>query len=113
MLPKTTPCVKSYDGQTKWCILMIKLNDDWRWWLIRKNIKLFWIKSVLISKKNLIASLSIKKIYLKTNIKSHGDKIADISDKNISKLDSNYTCLAVISLDSALKKDDSYNRQVV
>ena len=48
MLPKTTACEKSDDGQTKWCILMIKLNDDWRWWLIRKNIKLFWIKSVLI-----------------------------------------------------------------
>ena len=63
MLPKTTACVKSYDGQTKWCIFMIKLNDDWRWWLNRKNIKLFWIKSVLISKKNLIASLSIKKIF--------------------------------------------------
>ena len=30
----------------------------------------------------------------------------------ILKLDSNYTCLAVISLDSALKKDDNYYPQV-
>ena len=30
----------------------------------------------------------------------------------MSKVDSNYTCLAVISLDSALKKDDSYYPQV-
>ena len=32
--------------------------------------------------------------------------------KIISKVDSNHTCLAVISLDSALKKDDSYNLRV-
>ena len=30
----------------------------------------------------------------------------------ISKLDSNHTCLAVISLDSALTKNDSYYPQV-
>ena len=29
----------------------------------------------------------------------------DFYDKEIPKLDSNHTCLAVISLDSALKKD--------
>ena len=32
--------------------------------------------------------------------------------KKILKLDSNDTCLAVISLDSALKKDDNYCPQV-
>ena len=32
--------------------------------------------------------------------------------KKILKLDSNDTCLAVISLDSALKKDDNYYPQV-
>ena len=51
-------------------------DDD----LLGKNIKLFCVKSVLIPKKNLIVSLSIKK-YLKTNIKSHGNKIGDICDK--------------------------------
>ena len=30
----------------------------------------------------------------------------------IFKIDSNHTCLAVISLDSALKKDESYYPQV-
>ena len=62
---------------------MDKLNGcifDWRWWLIRK---LFGIKSVLTSKKNLIASLSIikNKEFLKTKIKSHGDKVTDFYDK--------------------------------
>ena len=51
------------------------------------------MKSLLISKKNLIASLSIIKTFC---------------DKEIPKADSNHTCLAVISLDSALKKDENY-----
>ena len=32
--------------------------------------------------------------------------------KKMSKLDSNHTCLVVISLDSALKKDGNYYLQV-
>ena len=48
------------------------------------------------------------KEFLKTKIKSHGDEVTDFSDKEISKVDSNVTCLAVITLDSALKKDDKY-----
>ena len=42
-----------------------------------------------------------KKI-LKTKLKSYGDEVRDIDDKKFPKLDSTYTCLAVISLDSAL-----------
>ena len=49
---------------------------------------------------------------MKTKIKSHGDEVTDFYDKKIPKLDSNHTCLAVISLDSALKKDDNYYLQV-
>ena len=48
------------------------------------------------------------KEFLKIKIKSHGDEVTDFSDKEISKVDSNVTCLAVITLDSALKKDDKY-----
>ena len=39
-------------------------------------------------------------------------KISDFNDKIIHKVDSNHTCLAVISLDSALKKDENYDPQV-
>ena len=49
---------------------------------------------------------------MKTKTKSHGDEVTDFYNKKIPKLDSNYTCLAVISLDSALKKDDNYYPQV-
>ena len=44
------------------------------------------------------------KEYLKTKIKSGGGEITDLSDKKILKVDSNDTCLAVISLNSALMK---------
>ena len=33
-------------------------------------------------------------------------------DSKVPKLDSNHTCLIVISLDSALEKDDNYYLQV-
>ena len=52
------------------------------------------------------------KSYLKTKLKFHGDEVTDFYDKKIPKLDSNCTCLAVISLDSSLKKDDSCYLQV-
>ena len=52
------------------------------------------------------------KEFLKTKIKSHGDEVGDFYDKEVPKLDSNHTCLAVISLDSALKKDANYYPQV-
>ena len=49
---------------------------------------------------------------MRTKIKSHGNKVTDFHDKKIPMLDSNHTCLAVISFDSALKKDGSYYPQV-
>ena len=52
------------------------------------------------------------KEFLKTKINSYGDKVTDIYDKKIPKVGSNHTCLAVITLDSALKKNDNYYLQV-
>ena len=45
-------------------------------------------------------------------MKSHGDIFTDFYDKEMPNVDSNHTCLAVISMDSSLKKDDSYYPQV-
>ena len=53
-----------------------------------------------------------KKKQKKTRIKSHGDKVTDFYDKEYPTVDSNHTCLAVISLDSALKKYENYYPQV-
>ena len=57
-------------------------------------------------------NLSIIKIFLKTKIKSYGDEVTDFYGREIPKVDSNHTCLAVISLDSALNKDRNYYPQV-
>ena len=48
---------------------------------------------------------------MKTKTKSHGDEVTDFYGKKIPKVDSNHTCLAVISLDSALKEDGNYYQQ--
>ena len=58
MLPKTSACVKSYNEQTKWICFLIE-DDN-----LLKNIILFGIKPILISKKNLITSLSILDTFL-------------------------------------------------
>ena len=44
---------------------------------------------------------------MKTKLKFHSE-ITDFYDKKIPKVDSNYTCLAVIRLDSAHIKDENY-----
>ena len=64
-------------------------------------------------KKESDSELFYSKDYLKTKIKSHGREVTDFYDVKIPKLVSNHTCLAVISLDSALKKDDTYHLQVL
>ena len=50
---------------------------------------------------------------MKTKIKFPGDEVTNFYDKKIHNMDSDHTSLAVISFESALKKDDSYNSQVV
>ena len=37
-----------------------------------------------------------------------GDEVTNFYDKEIPKVGSNHDCLAVISLDSTLKKDENY-----
>ena len=49
---------------------------------------------------------------MKTKLKSHGDEVTDFYDKKIPKVNSSHTYSAVVSLDSALKKDDNYYSQV-
>ena len=101
MIPKTSAYVKSYDGQTKWMYFLIE--DD-----LLEKYTIIWDKVSADIKKEFDSEPVYNKIYLKNKIKSHGNKVTDFYNKKIPKLDSNHTCLAVISLDSALKKDDNY-----
>ena len=49
---------------------------------------------------------------MKTKIKSHGYEATDFYDKKALKVDSNHSCLVVISLDSGLKKDENYYSEI-
>ena len=71
-----------------------------------------WDKVSTDIKKEFDSKPVYHKHFLKTKIKSHGDKVTDFYDKKIPKLDSYHTCLVVISLNYALKNNDNYNRQV-
>ena len=63
-------------------------------------------------KKELHSKPVYNKKFWKTKIKPYDDKVTNFYDKEILKVISNHTCLAVISLDSALKKDKNYYPQV-
>ena len=59
--------------------------------------------------------MSLSKIKnLKKKKKSHGNEVIDFYGEEIrtKKVDSNHTCLAVISLDSTLIKHENYYPQV-
>ena len=83
-LPKTSADVKSYDGETKWSYFFID-DDD-----LLKKYNAIWNK----------VSADIEKEFDSEPV------------YNKEFLGSNHTCLAVISLDSALKKNDNYYPQV-
>ena len=71
-----------------------------------------WDKVSADIKNELDSEPVYNKEFLKTKIKSYGDEVTDFYDKEIRKVGSNHSCLAVISLDSALKNDDNYYPQV-
>ena len=70
-----------------------------------------WIKVSAGIKKEFDSEPLYNEEFLKIKIKSYGDEVTDFYDKKIPKEDSNYICVAVISLDSALKKDENYYPQ--
>ena len=105
MLPKTNTYVKSYDGQTKWMYFLIEDDDLFE----KYNAILDKVSDDI--KKEFESERFYDKEFLKTKINSHGDEITDFYDKKTPKVDSDHTCLAVISLDSSLKKDGNYYPQ--
>ena len=98
MLPKTSTYVKSIHVQTTWMYFFIE--DD-----LLEKYNTIWDKTSAGSRKEFDSEPVYNKNYLKTKIKSHGDKVTDFYNKTIPKLDFNHPCLAVITLDSALKKN--------
>ena len=90
MLPKTSTYVKRSDGQTKWMYYLIE-DDE-----LLAKYNTIWDRVSADIKKQFYNEPVYYKNYLKTKIKSYGDEVTDFF----------HTCLAVTSLDSALKKDD-------
>ena len=75
-----------------------------------KNIILYGIKSVQILKKKLDSKPVYNKAFLKIKIKPYGDEATTIHDNEMPGF--NLTCLAVITIGSAFKKDKNYYPQV-
>ena len=86
---------------------MIEDND-----LLQKYNTIIWAKVSVDIEKEFDSEPYYNKEFLKPKIKSHGDEVTDFYNKTIPRVDSNHTFLAVLTLDSALKKDDSYYPQV-
>ena len=82
--------------------------------IIQNNIQnnTIWDKVSADIKKEFDREPVYNKNYLNTKIKSHSEEVRDFYDEKIPQLDSNHTCLAVISLDSTLKKNGNYYPQV-
>ena len=75
---------------------------DWRWLRL-------WLEEVSVDIKIEFDSEPVyNKAFVKTKIKFYDDAVTDYYDKEILKVDSNHNCLAVIGLDSALKKYENY-----
>ena len=106
ILPKTSTYVKSYDCQTKWMYFLVE-DDD-----LLEKCSTIWDKVSADIRKELDSEPVYKKKFLKTKIKSYDDEALDFHDKEIPKVGSNHTSLAIISLDSALKEDENYYQQV-
>ena len=98
MLPKTNTCVKSCDEQTKWMFFWIKDND------LLETYNTIWDKVSVDIKKEFDNKPLYSKEFLKIKIKSRGDEVTGFYEKEISKVVSNRTCLAVISLNFFSKR---------
>ena len=103
MLPKTSAYVKSYDGQTKWMYFLIE-DDD-----LLEKYNTIWDKVSADIKKEFDSKPFHNKKSWKIKIRSYGDEVTDFYNKEIPKVDSNHTCLTVIS---NLKKDQNCYLQV-
>ena len=106
MLPKTSKYVKSCEGKTKSMYFLIQ-DDD----LLKKYNNIQDKVSADI-KKECDRKPIYNKNYFGNHNKTYSDEATDFHDKEIPETGSNHICLAAITIDSALKKDDNYYSQV-
>ena len=75
MIPKTSACVKSNDGQTKWMYFLIE-DDE-----LLEKYNTIWDKVGADIRKEFDSKPVYYKNNLKTKIKSHGHEVTDFNDK--------------------------------
>ena len=85
--------------KTKWTYFLIENNDSF------EKYNTIWDKVSADIEKKIDSKVVYYKKFLKRKIKSYSDDITDYYDSESPKVDSDHTCLAIISLDSALNKD--------
>ena len=67
------------------------IGDDY----LLEKYNTIWDKVSVDIKEEFDSKPVYNKSYLKTKLKSHGDKVTDSYDKRIPMLDSNHICLTV------------------
>ena len=96
MLPKRSTYVRRYDGETKWMHLLIEDEE------LLKKYNDIWEKDSAVIRKQ----FDSKPFYNKN------DEATNFHDKEMPKTGSNHTCLAVITIDSVLERNENYYPQV-
>ena len=102
MLPKTSACVKSYDGETKWTYFLIE-NDD-----LLKKYNDIWNKVSNSIKIELDCKPIYNREFLKTKIRSYGDEATVFHARKVPEAGPNYIHWSVVLIDSVLKKAENY-----
>ena len=88
------------------CIFFIKYDN------LLKKYNNIWDKISADIKNQVNSKPVYNKKVLKTKTKFYSDKATDFQDREVPKIDTNYTCLAVTSLDYVLKIDENYYLQM-
>ena len=99
--------VNNYDGQTKWMHFLSENGD------LFKKYDAIWDKVSVDIKKELDSEPVYNKFFLKTKKLLYGNEATDFHDKENPKIGSDYTCLAVIKVDSTLMKNENHYPQTI
>ena len=106
MLQKTSMYHESYDNQTKWMQVLIEDYD------LLKNYNDIWNKVNADIKKELDRFCLEKKTNNNSKPKSDYDKAIHFHNKEMLNVGPNYAYLAVITIDSVFKEDETYQPKV-
>ena len=106
MFSKMRAYVKSYDGKTNWMYFLIEHDD------LLEKYSTIWDKVSSDINRESDSEPSYYKKGLKTKIKLYNDETAHFHNKEMPKAGTDHTCLAVITITSAFKKEENYYQYI-